>query len=159
MIAEYALLLLIVGILSHLCHQDFWHLKLPNTSVSALLVAVLSYVWVKHDPSWHFSLIAGGILFIMGIVFWLFGLMGAGDAKLMLPLGVLVGISGFLMFAIALIAYTLLLFIVVKLAKYLSAAQQPALRRLYTIAEHGEVPFGIPLIAATATVMAIQVTP
>jgi prepilin peptidase CpaA len=158
MFTEYALLLLIAGLLSHLAHQDFWHLKLPNPSIAALLLAVLGYIWIKYYPSWQPNLIAGGILFIMGIVFWLFGLMGAGDAKLMLPLGILIGIAGFLVFAIALIAYTLLLLIIIKLAKHLRNAQQTTLHRLYTIAEQGKVPFGIPLIAATATVVVIQIT-
>jgi prepilin peptidase CpaA len=156
MVAEYALLLLIAGLLTYLGYQDFWHLKLPNSSIAVLFVAVLSFVWVKHYPNWQPSLIAGGGFFIMGIVFWLFGLMGAGDAKLMLPLGLLIGIPGFLVFAIALVFYTLLLLIVVKLAKHLSNAQHPILQRLYSIARLGKVPFGLPLIAATATVMAIM---
>ena len=155
MVLELLALLAVISLLSYLAYQDFWYLKLPNRIILALTLCAAAYVWLSADRLWQTALLAGLLLFAMGTVFWLLRLMGAGDAKLMLPLGILVDISGFIAFAVGLMAFTFVLYITIKLASNdTNRHHSPARRRLSEINTLGTVPFGIPLIGATVVVLA-----
>lgn len=153
---ESLALLAVIGLLSYLAYQDFWYLKLPNRMIVALTLSAALYVWISPDRLWQTALLAALLLFAMGTVFWLLRLMGAGDAKLMFPLGILVDISGFIAFAVGLMALTLVLYITIKLAGNNTGSHHAVARRLSEINTLGTVPFGVPLIGATLLVLALQ---
>ena len=153
---ELLALLAVISLLSYLAYLDFWYLKLPNRIILALTLCAALYVWVSTDRIWQTALLAALLLFAMGTVFWLLRLMGAGDAKLMLPLGILVDISGFIAFAVGLMAFTLVLYITIKLAGNNTSSRHNIARRLREINTLGTVPFGVPLIGATVLVLVLQ---
>ena len=153
---ESLALLAVIGLLSYLALLDFWYLKLPNRIVLALTLCAALYVWLSPDRLWQTALLAALLLFAMGTVFWLLRLMGAGDAKLMLPFGILVDISGFIAFAVGLMALTFVLYITIKLAGNNTNNHHAVARRLSEINTLGTVPFGVPLIGATMLVLVLQ---
>ena len=155
-VLELLALLAVVGLLSYLAFLDFWYLTLPNRIVLALTLCAALYVWISPDRLWQTAVLAALLLFAMGTVFWLLRLMGAGDAKLMLPLGLLVDISGFIAFALGLMALTFVLYISIKLAGNNTGSHHAVARRLSDINTLGSVPFGVPLIGATLLVLVLQ---
>jgi prepilin peptidase CpaA len=142
-----------------LAYLDFWYLTLPNRIIAALTFCAALYVWLAPDRLWQTALLAALLLFAIGTVFWLLRLMGAGDAKLMLPLGILIDLSGFIAFAIGLLGLTLVLYVSIKLAGKDPNSQHALIRRLSEINNQGKVPFGLPLISATMLVLALQHMP
>lgn len=156
---ELFALLASIGLLIYLAYLDFWYLKLPNRIIAALTLCAVLYVWLSPDRLWQTALLAALLLFAMGTVFWLLRLMGAGDAKLMLPLGILIDLSGFIAFAIGLLGFTLMLYVTIKLASKDPNSQHVVIRRLSEINNQGKVPFGLPLIGATLLVLILQHVP
>ncbi|HEX9858803.1 MAG TPA: hypothetical protein VGA75_10650, partial [Paracoccaceae bacterium] len=75
-------------------------------------------------------------------------LMGAGDAKLYLPLGILIGWDGLAPFVIFLLLASLLFLALLWWARRFSAGRWGAARRLKEIAAGRGVPYAVPMAFA-----------
>lgn len=151
---DIAVSVVALGLLGRVAWIDFCTLRIPNRDVLILLVVCLVLVVPGVTPAGFANLVPGALLFGLGVLFWLLRMMGAGDAKLFLPLGILVGWQGVLIFAIGLLPFSLLLLALVALGKRGWMGQEFLGRRLAEIGQTRGLPYGVPIAAAgTAAVL------
>lgn len=129
--------------------QDFKTLKIRNKHVLMLLFLNLAAMATSGHAAAVGSLAAGALLFTLGLLMWQFRLMGAGDAKLYLPIGLMVGWSRLLPFAIFLLLASLLFLAVLRWARRFSADSGGIAQRLRVLAEGRGSPYAVPMTLAT----------
>lgn len=139
-----------------LARHDFYHLRIRNAAVLALIGLYLAFAWSLGWATLRGDLVAGGVLFALGTLFWLLGMTGAGDAKAALPLGLFCGLPGLSIYAIALLIGSALLLVMLKLSAKRAAPASKAGRRLHEIAKTGRVPYGVPMFAAAGVTLALR---
>lgn len=105
------------------------------------------------------DLAAGALLFAIGVVLWLLRLLGAGDAKLFLPIGLFVGLSHLLPFALALIAGAIVAAVALRFPVPLHYQTWPVLFRIDEIRKTGKVPYGVIMVAAAFFAMYLRYGP
>jgi prepilin peptidase CpaA len=142
--------------------QDFRSWKIRNGTILALLAAYACLVLVRWLP----GSLAGGelvgeigaglLLFVVGFALWGFGLFGAGDAKLLLPVGLFVGFSHLTPFALALMVAGIVVFLALKFPIPAVYVVWPAVARLDEIRRTGKVPYGVVIAAATLVAMYLR---
>lgn len=150
-----ALTLAAGGWLLVIAWRDFWTLRISNRDVAVLLVlAALTRAALGFPGGWA-DLAAGLILFGLGIVFWLLRMMGAGDAKLYLPLGVLIGWQGLLPFALLLLPVSVGVLGLMALGRRMLPPASRLRQRLQAIAARRAIPYGVPMVIAAIIVLII----
>lgn len=102
------------------------------------------------------DLVAGIVLFILGFALWSFGLFGAGDAKLFLPIGLFIGWQGMLPFAIFLLIGGIIALLALKLPMPLQFAHFAVVMRLQEIRTTRKIPYGVIMVGAALAVMALR---
>lgn len=148
--------------------QDVRTWRIPNSVTLALVAlyaagtagkAALDSDFRAELLSWPNltgDLAAAGLLLVIGILFWTFRMVGAGDAKLFVPIGLFIGWIGLLPFAILLALLGLMVFglMLVPLPNLL---RQGALgRKLDEIRVTRKVPYGIVMVPAALATMALR---
>lgn len=138
-----------LGLIARIAWIDFNTMRIRNADVIVLVGVALS-LWASLTGARDFwDLAAGLMLFGLGFVFWLFRLMGGGDAKLFLPLGILVGWNGLLVFAVALLPASILSLVLFRsMRTYLPMTSVFAIRAQEIAAKRG-VPYAVTLFLAT----------
>lgn len=126
---------------------DFWTLKIRNPHVLAMLALALAVLALRGTGSVLPDTAAGLVLFALGFLFWLLGMMGAGDAKLYLPLGILIGWQGLVAFAVLLLPASVLVLAVLKTGPSW-LPEGPVRARIDTLAQGRKVPYAIPMALA-----------
>jgi prepilin peptidase CpaA len=100
------------------------------------------------------SLAAAGLLLATGFVLWKLRLFGAGDAKLMFPVGLFLGWPHLLPYAIWLAIFALIALLALKLPLPAGASMTMAGMRIDEIRQSGKVPYAVIMVAALiATIM------
>lgn len=151
---HWLFLVLSLLLLVYIATRDFLTLRIRNEQVSALLILALVVVVIDEHSPWLPDAAAGGVLFVLGVAFWATGMMGAGDAKLYLPVGLLIGWGGLAIFAVCLLIASVLFLLVIRIVAALPEGPGPARRRLRQIAAGQGVPYAVPIAVATiATVL------
>lgn len=134
---------------------DFRTLRISNRDNLIMASLALAALALRGQASLGADLIAGGALFVLGLLFWLRGAMGAGDAKLFPSLGVLIGWNGLSPFAVLLLLASILLLIAIKLGpRFLPEGGLAA--RLSELRAKGAAPYGVPLALAGAGTIAAR---
>ena len=128
--------------------QDIRYHRIRNRAVLTLLLFYLPQQGGFGFPHFTSDLLAGGTLFGVGFLLWLVRALGAGDAKLMLALGLLLGIDGLQIFAVFLFSVTLLFVITSRLSTNFQS-ENPIFRWLSSCRNQGITPYG-PLLAAAS---------
>lgn len=138
-------------LLARTAATDFWTLRIPNRDVLVLtaLAAPLALPVVTAE-GWA-NLVPAALLFGLGVLFWLLRMMGAGDAKLFFPLGLLVGWPGVAVFAVTLLPWSLGFLGLTKLAGAGRLGQGTRAARLAEIGRGRGIPYGVPMALAGAT--------
>lgn len=149
------LLLIVTALLLYIAWQDFLTLKIRNPHVIALGALALAYAAASGLDALPSALLAGAVLFVMAFVFWLLGLVGAGDAKLYFPVGVLIGLEGFVPYLLILLASSLLFVLLFRLGNVALGGRGLVGARLQEISERRSVPYSMPMVVATIGAMAI----
>lgn len=151
-----ALTLAAGGWLLVIAWRDFWTLRISNKDVAILLVLAGATRAALGFPGGWADLAAGAILFVLGVVFWFLRMMGAGDAKLYLPLGILIGWQGLFPFAMVLLPMSLL-FLALAAAGPRVLPQQSAIgARLAQIRARRTIPYGVPMVWSAIFVMILS---
>jgi prepilin peptidase CpaA len=145
--------------------QDFRNWKIPNATVAAAVAAwgVLALGRWAAEPAGVLAdlapsplpgeLAGGAVLFVAGFLLWAFKLLGAGDAKLMLPVGLFVGMAHLPLFALVLFVGGVVVMLLLRFPVPLQfQAWQPMLR-IEEIRRTRKVPYGV--LIALATVVAL----
>ena len=150
--AQCAAILLMVWV----AWYDVRHYAIRNKIVLAMLALYLVAQGALFFPNWRPDLVAGGILFGIGLVMWLMRGLGAGDAKLMFPLGLHLSYVGLLPFSFLLLIVSVLLFVAIQLAFRLGATSGLGgwLARMKT---SRRVPYGLVLAVAAIPVLTLRV--
>ncbi|ANT63766.1 hypothetical protein AYJ57_25195 (plasmid) [Salipiger sp. CCB-MM3] len=151
LIAQLAAAALMAGI----ALRDAKQFRIPNAAVLAMLALYLVAQGALLFPDWTGDLFAGVLLFALGLVMWLLRALGAGDAKLMFPLGLSLGASGLMPFAILLMLVSILLYIAILISRLLKSERGLGgwFSRMKT---EGRVPYGVPLALASVPVLIVQ---
>lgn len=111
------------------------------------ILAVLTRAALGFPGGWA-DVAAGVILFVLGVVFWLLRMMGAGDAKLYLPLGILIGWQGLTAFALLLLPVSLLFLGLLKVGPRILPQNARIGARLAELRARRTIPYGVPMAAA-----------
>ena len=132
---------------------DFQTMRIRNSDVIVLLGVALS-LWASLTGARDFwDLAAGGLLFVLGFTFWYFRLMGGGDAKLFLPLGILVGWNGLAVFGLMLLPASIASLMLLRAFRtYLPLTSVLAIRA-HEIASQRGMPYAVPLLLASVPAM------
>lgn len=150
-----ALLIAVILQLLRIAWGDARRLKIRNVDVLVLTALALGLSASRAGHAILPDLAAGAMLFLLGLVFWLLRMMGAGDAKLYFPLGVVIGWGGLAFYALALIPASLLLWLSVRLGP--AILPEGALRaRLAHFASTRRYPYAVPMIAAALVALALR---
>jgi prepilin peptidase CpaA len=160
---ELVLVTVAAGLFLLAAWQDFLNWKIRNWTVLALLAVYACHVLVRWAASGSLGggllfgeLVAGVILFVLGFTLWTFRLFGAGDAKLLLPVGLFLGFSYLMPFAVALTIFGVLFLLALKYPIPANYLVTPALVRLDEIRRTGKVPYGVVITAATLFAMYVR---
>lgn len=135
---------------------DFMRWKIENATVLALIAVFPFYAFaaLRVGDAWPLSvnvpwaLAAGMVLFSTGFVLWQFKMLGAGDVKLMFPIGLFLGWQGIMTFAVGLILFAIVALLFLKAPLPYGLGNTLAGRRLNEIRESGKVPYGVIMVAA-----------
>ncbi|MBZ9792429.1 prepilin peptidase [Rhizobium sp. 3T7] len=159
-----------VLLLLYAAWTDFRTWKIPNTVVLALVTlyalravaltlgsgdigaALFSSNGIGGDVG------AGLLLFVLGVVLWAFGLFGAGDAKLLLPIGLFVGWQGMLPFSIFLFVLGVATMLMLRLTVPLPFAHLAFFMRIEEIRASRKVPYGVVMVFAALLALALPVS-
>lgn len=134
---------------------DFQTLTISNTAVLWMLALAAGVSLTRQPPSIVADLILGAVLFACGFLMWLMGGMGAGDAKLYLPLGIALGPLSAPPYIVALLFFSVLFLIAAKIAARFDPAG-PFLARLAELGRGKGLPYAVPM--ALAYVFAVTLT-
>lgn len=151
--AEVLLSAASVAVLVRVCWTDFDRLKIYNRDVVTLLVLFVLLLFVAQPSDSGLRVGLGFILFMIGMVFWMAGRLGAGDVKLLGVSGLAVPAGNATLYTAVLLGCTLLLLASYRLREYISFVLPSVGSRLGELADSRRVPYGIPIGAATVLVL------
>ena len=137
-----------VALLARIAWTDFRTLRIPNRDVLILTAITAVLLLPGVTPEGWVNIIPALLLFGLGVLFWLFRMMGAGDAKLFFPLGILIGWEGAGLFAVALLPLSLVFLLLAKLGTRGALGQGAVAARLAEIGKGRGIPYGVPMAFA-----------
>ncbi|MBE0454148.1 prepilin peptidase [Roseovarius autotrophicus] len=139
----------------HVAQVDFRTLKIRNASVLALCGLYVLWAAAGGFRTLGPDLIAGGLLFLIGLVMWFARMMGAGDVKLYFPLGLFIGFELLAWYAVLLLVASVLFVAALALAGR-SKATSGIMARLKAIRETRKLPYAVPMVMAGAPVIVMR---
>lgn len=157
--AVLAISALVILLYGHIAWTDFVRFRIRNQMVLLLIGLYLPFALAQGGAHLRGDLVAGFVLFAMGFGFWLAGLMGAGDAKLGLPVGLFCGLQGLSAYAVLLLVFSVAMLVLFRLGHRPGPRRSFAGRRLQEMAELGQVPYAIPMLGAGAIALALRTLP
>ena len=133
--------------------EDFREFRIQNKHVLTLIGFYLIYASSRQFNDIGYDLIAGFILFGLGIGFWLLKLMGAGDAKLYFPVGLFVGFKLLSVYAIFLVIFSVLMLLVLKVPIPLPFRHKYFSLKFDELRKGKQVPYAIPITFSAIAVL------
>ena len=127
--------------------NDVRELKIRNFTVIVLILLYVIHILFMRLHGLPGDLMAGILLFLIGLGMWLVGGMGAGDAKLMFVIGLFTGYFALPIFAILLLLVSIVLFMLILIAAK-TGRTTGVLGRLARMRREGHVPYAVPLVIA-----------
>ncbi|HEX6866017.1 MAG TPA: prepilin peptidase [Caulobacteraceae bacterium] len=134
--------------------SDIVRRTIPNWTVIALIV-----VWIgaaiagQTVGAWYYALLSALIAFGVGYVFYLFGIMGAGDAKLFSAVGLFTGLDWLMQFALitALLGGVLaVVYLLIRPRKALRGLTARGRAEAEADGKQAGIPYGVPIALAAA---------
>jgi prepilin peptidase CpaA len=146
----------------HAAWVDFQTWKIPNRTVLFLIgwFVIYAAVVLASGQAQRFelflpgSLAAGGLLLVTGFALWKLRLFGAGDAKLMFPVGLFLGWANLLPYAIWLAAFAVFALLALKLPLPAGASMTTVGMRIDEIRRSGKVPYAVIMVASLIATIA-----
>ena len=154
--AAFAISVLVILLYGRIAWTDFVQFRIRNQMVLLLIGLYGLFAVAQGGAHLRGDLVAGFALFAMGFGFWLAGLMGAGDAKLGLPVGLFCGLHGLFAYAVLLLVFSFAMLLLFRLGRRPGPRRSYAGRRLQEMAELGQVPYAIPMLCAGGIVLALR---
>ena len=150
----------IIVILGYIALSDFNTQKIRNQHLIYLLVGTLALCSVRlwqGEPAWTIleeGAAAGG-LFLVLIIFWLIGKLGAGDVKLLVIVPLIVGLDGSMTFAVGLLVFTTIIYVLTKFP--VLVPQRWFHTYLVGLGKTGRIPFGVPISMAAVVALLVPI--
>ena len=132
--------------------NDIRALKIRNFSVAVLLLLYLIHTIIMRFNGLPGDLMAGVLLFCIGLVMWLARGMGAGDVKLMFVIGLFTGYFALPVFGILLVLVSVIMYLVIWICAK-ADAKSGVTGRLAKMKHEGKVPYAVPLAIAALPAM------
>ena len=152
---SYLSLSIALGLFARAAWTDFQRWKIENRNVLWLILAYASYAGaslladpLSNNVNLQFDLLSALLLFATGFIFWQLRLFGAGDAKLMFPVGLFVGWNMLLAFALNLALFAVLVTLALKLPFPFRLENTFIGSRIDEIRKSNKVPYGVILVCA-----------
>jgi len=146
-------LFILVGIV------DYQTRKIPNVLVIMGLGLYAMWALVTPGVPVPIDIIVGLALFAFGFVCWLLRFLGAGDAKFMLVCGLFSGLDHLEVFALALAAFGVAVYVLVLVSRRTEVALFLARWGLRGLEETGKIPYGVPLSLALVAAFVSRLGP
>lgn len=147
--------------------NDFRFWKIENKTVLFLIAlfvvhaasakAASGVLALTVDPI--FSFLAGTLLFVIGIVLWMFKMFGAGDAKLFFPIGLFLGWDFIFSFSIGLIIFGTLMLIILRFPLPIYLSMTFTGMRIEEIRKTQKIPYGVVMALPTVCLLTVKYTP
>lgn len=147
--------------------NDFRFWKIENRTVLILIALFIVHAAsakaadgilpLMVDPI--FSFLAGTLLFIIGIVLWIFKMFGAGDAKLFFPIGLFLGWDFILSLSIGLIIFGALILIILRFPLPTSLSMTFTGMRIEEIRKTQKIPYGVVMALPTVYLLIVKYAP
>lgn len=138
-------MLIRIAVIDFRQHKIFNRDVLPLLAV-ALALLILNCVQAQSVMPAIGAAAAAALIFVVLIGFWLAGMLGAGDVKLLTVAPILVGYAGALPMMLGLLVFSLAAYSVMKFPSLLPKRWQQIYKQ--SLDERGRVPFGVPIAAA-----------
>ena len=142
--------------------SDFRLRKIFNEHLLQLLAVALALVVLDCMQKQSFMPAVGagaaaGLVFLTTIGFWLAGKVGAGDVKLLTIAPLLVGYAGTLPMMLGVLAFAILTYVVMRLARFMPKRWFLAYSEVSE--KKGPIPFGVPIAAAAVLALLLPTLP
>jgi len=144
--------------------KDFLTWKISNVTVLAATTSYIPFavtgllagpaLSAKVDPV--NALAAAVMLFAIGFVLWTIRMLGAGDAKLMFPVGLFAGWDYMLPFVLGLMFFAVIALLAMKLPLPAGLGNMAVGMRLDEIRRSGKVPYGVVMVAALLATLYVK---
>lgn len=162
-VAQQVMLWLCIGFLALIAWRDFLTFRIKNRDVlilSGLVAGLLLLRGIETSlPALLPDLLAGILLFSLGFLMWLIGAMGAGDVKLYLPLGVLIGWALLPVYVVFLLVASVLMLVAVWLGRRFPSDRGRFRARLTEISRTKAVPYAVPMALGAILTLLPQALP
>lgn len=152
--AHMPVLITALGVMGYLALRDVQTRLISNQGVLVLIGLAGLVIATRPQPAIAADLVAGALLLGLGVAYWWRGLIGAGDAKLMLAAGLLVGWDGLMGFALLLLPASGLVLAAHRIRRR-SCPPVPGVRLPADLPSG--LPYALPVFMATAGSIAAQV--
>jgi prepilin peptidase CpaA len=119
----------------------------------AIAILLITFAGNRDALAAGFALAMSLLLFVILLVFWLLGKVGAGDVKLLATMPLLLGYGGSMPFMLALLVFTFIVYFIMKFPNLLPERWHRGY--IQSIAATGRVPFGVPIAAAAIVAVLI----
>lgn len=135
--------------------HDAKNFRVSNATVLILVGLYVMAQGVLGFPTWSDDLAGGALLFGLGFLMWLMRILGAGDAKLMLPVGAFLGLQALGPFAFLLIIFSFVMYAAILLS-HVFKASGGFFGWLATMRTEGKVPYAVPLAMSAVPVLVLK---
>jgi prepilin peptidase CpaA len=130
--------------------EDFLSFRIRNRSVLILLMLYVAFAVTRGSFAPVPLDLAGGLLlFVLGFIFWLLRLVGAGDAKLYFGVGCWISLPNLASWALLLLLCSIILWALIKLPMPASLRHMTVFMRLDELRGGKQVPYAVPITFAT----------
>lgn len=157
-------LTVVVVLFGRAAWTDFQRWKIENKNVMWLIGLYVPYAGISllgtplgQIVDLPFDLLSALLLFFVGFVFWQLKLFGAGDAKLMFPVGLYVGWNMLLAYSINLALFAVIFSLILRWPLPMVVSNTRIGIRIDEIRSSKKIPYGVVLVAALYLTLAMKI--
>jgi prepilin peptidase CpaA len=142
-----------IAVLAQVIYSDFFHYRIGNRSVLAILAAWAIVAASYRFAHVQFDLLIAAILFAFAFGFWVFRMIGAGDVKLLGACGLVVGFADAATFAVLILGFSIVFIAILRILTKVLLLPVAVGARVIEIAETKKIPYGVPIALAAICII------
>ena len=146
---EIAINIGLLALFARVIVTDFLKYKIHNVDVLALLFLSIAILIIRGWVSPLNNVVAGVLLFILGVSFWLLKWIGAGDVKLLAVCGFSVSIEHLFGMSVLTLFLSIGFLGLIRVLSPLPMLPRLLHERVDDILSKRKIPYGVPLALAT----------